>query len=429
MSFGDTFRMLTVKVNKGSGCIFQTDDKNHTYVLTARHNIDESDAVEIKRTLLGSDSKLIEENLEFIGKPYYHSNVNIDAAICKIRKIEGVPHLKKCDFQCLSKEDIYLCGHPEVREDEDSFRVNKIKVLNRKDLGYMEGELTPVVTQSEISGQSGGGILFEKNGSPVLVGIQKGMAADDEDEELSRVNFLPYEHFDDIVSQHSEELSHLSPSFISSFNEVIAATYDLNNFPLNKDLVKNELHAVAEDISSSISPKDILNCFGSQRMLVSGEPQSSVYDSQLWIGMLELLTVIQINKGEELLTIDDIHIMNKKNKVIFGSVVSSWSELISALYKSDLTELEKGGKIFIVTSNDTSPAVTTLDPKIVKSIANVPPKRIKVNRASVTAPFEDIELKHIYDIQKKFMDHMVNYIHANATNIEDLLKDEAKQIV
>ncbi|EJG2018272.1 hypothetical protein U8016_001135 [Vibrio parahaemolyticus] len=429
MSIGDTFRLLTVKVNQGSGCLFQTDDKNYTYVLTARHNIVISDGIEIKRTLLDSDSKLIEESLELVGEPYFHNNTNIDAAICKIRKIVGVPHLKKCDLQSLSNEDIYLCGHPEVRGEDDSFRINKLKVLNRKNLGYMEGELTPVVTQREISGQSGGGILFEKDGVPTLVGIQKGMAADDEDEALSRVNFLPYERFDEIVSQYPNELSYLCPSFISSFNEIIASTYALNNFPLNKELVQGELRAVAGDISSSVSPKDILSCFGPQRMLVSGEPQSSVYESQLWVGMLELLTILQINKGDERLTMDDISIMNKKNKIIFGSVVSSWNELISALYKSDLTELEKGGRIFVVTSNDTSPTITTLDPEIVKSIANVPPKRIRVNQASVKAPFEDIELKHIYDIQKKFMENMRNFILANATNIEDLLKDEAKNIV
>lgn len=428
MNIDDAFRNLTVKVNNGSGCLFQTGDEEHTYVLTARHNLADTNSIEIKRILLAHDSCLTSETLDIIGEPYFHDNINIDAAICKVKKVTNLPYIKKCDFNSLGKEDFYLCGHPEVRGVGDSFRLNKLNILNSREFGYIEGELTPVVNQGEVSGQSGGGIFYVKNGTPIFIGIQKGMAIDDEIEALSRIKILPYKFFDDIVSKNSEDLSKLSPSFLTSFNEIIKSTYTLNNLPINKELIQSELHANAQIFTDSISPRDILNCLGFDKLLIKDEPQSSVYDSQLWIGMLELLIMIQINKNTGLLSIDDISNMNKKTKLMFGTVVSSWHELISSLYQSDLTELDKGGKIFVVTPNDTTPSVTSYNSDILMNIANVSPKKIKVSHA-ITSPFKDIELRHIYDLQKTLIENMNNFINANAGNIEDLLKNEAKNIV
>ncbi|MFM2599555.1 ABC-three component system protein [Vibrio fortis] len=425
------FRDLTVEVNGGSGCLFQVNSSDYTYVLTAKHNIEDEDEDEVTITKFEmlEDGTITEKNIDVIGTPYFHKDDNKDAAIIKVGKQIDIPHLIKWNQSQPNNSDKYLCGYPGVRQGNDRFRMNSIQPLNLQEYGYVEGQLTPMVTQKEVSGQSGGGVLSFYNGAHFLLGIQKGMAADDEAESLSRVSYMPVKFFEEIVTEHSDELVELIPPFISNFSDLIDNVYNLNSFVVKKELVKNELQEVAKEISLGLTPKEIIKRFGG-KMLVNGEPINSIYQKCIWIGMLELFTILKLQELSETdITIDHIPEISKKSIIIYGSVENTWEELISSIYQSDLTDLNCDGNIFVVTSNDQNPVVTELEPEIIESIASVPPKRVKVNRASVREPFKDIRLRHIYDIQKKLTDKRRFFIEANVNNIEDILKNETKDII
>ncbi|WP_039986892.1 ABC-three component system protein [Vibrio owensii] len=423
------FRDLTVSVNGGSGCLFQVATSEYTYVLTARHNIENEDDITITRFYLSSEGELNANIIDVIGRPYFHHDVNKDAAIIKVRKQLDIPHVIKCNQLDTSSNLTYLCGYPTVRQGNDRFRMNNIQALNPGEHGYIEGQLTPMVNQREVSGQSGGGVLHFSNGTHFLLGIQKGMAADDELETLSRVRYMPINFFDEIVSENSDELDELIPPFITTFSDLIDNVYILDSFRINEELVKNELQEIAKEASSSLTPKDIIKHFGG-KMLVNGEPVNSIYQKCIWVGMLELFTILKLHElSETEITIDHIPEISKKSIIIYGSVEKSWEELISSIYKCDLSDLNCDGNIFVVTSNDKNPTITQLEPEIIESIAAVSPKRVKVNRASVRDPFKDIRLRHIYDIQKKIIDKRRFFLQANATNIEDILKNETKDII
>lgn len=423
------FRNLTVKVNCGSGCFFQVNSSEYTYVLTAKHNIKDKNNIDIKKIILLGDGSIIEKDLEVIYPPFFHSDVNKDAAIIKVKKQIEIPNLVKCNYDEQYSTQSFLCGHPEVRGKGDSYRINQIKIFNKKQFGYIEGELVPFSTHGEVAGQSGGGILNYKNGAYFIKGIQKGMAVSDEKETLSRIHFMPMTFFEDIVNENKSDLVELIPPFISSFDELVEYIYSLNSFLFNKEIVKDELKAIARELTNSLSPKDIIKNFG-DRVLVFGEPKVSIYEKSLWIGMLELFTMIKLQESEGFsISIEDVGNVNKKNKVIYGSVIESWEEIIHSLYKSDLTELEKDSSVFVVSSNDVNPVITTIEPKIIQSIATVPPKRVNVNHATIQNPFEDIKLRHIYDLQKRLIEKRTSFMNANACNIEELLKNETKDII
>ncbi|WP_348236169.1 ABC-three component system protein [Vibrio parahaemolyticus] len=423
------FRNLTVSVNGGSGCLFQVGSSDYTYVLTAKHNIENVQDISITRFELSDEGELNGRVIDVIGTPFFHDDINKDAAIIKVHKQLDIPYLIKCNQLDSKDNTTYLCGYPDVREGRDPFRMNRIQALHSTEFGYIEGELYPIATQKEVSGQSGGGILHFSNGTHFLLGIQKGMAADDELESLSRVRYMPIKFFDEIVSANSGDLDELVPPFISTFSDLIDNVYLLNSFRINKELVKSELQEIAKEISHGLSPKEVINKFGG-KMLVNGEPINSIYQKCIWIGMLELFTILKLQDlSDKEITIDDIPEISKKSIIIYGSVESSWEELISSIYKSDLSDLNRDGNIFVVTSNDKNPEITHLEPEIIENIATVAPKRIQVNYASISDPFKDIRLRHIYDIQKKLVDKRKFFINANATNIEEILKNETKDII
>ncbi|MEZ9796284.1 ABC-three component system protein [Vibrio cyclitrophicus] len=429
MNENQLFMELTVSVNGGSGCLFQVGTSDYTYVLTAKHNLENDEDITITRFEISNEGELNASIIEVIGTPYLHQDVNKDAAIIKVRKQLNIPHLIKCNPLDTNDSTTYLCGYPDVRQGNDRFRMNKIQALRSGEFGYIEGQLTPMVTQKEVTGQSGGGVLHFCNGTHFLLGIQKGMAEDEEVESLSRVHYMPIKFFDEIVSENCDELDELIPPFISTFSDLVDNVYILNSFLVNKELVKNELQEIAKEISHCLSPKDIIKQFG-EKMLVNGEPVNSIYQKCIWIGMLELFTILKLQDlSETNITIDHIPEINKKSMIIYGSVENTWEELISSIYQSDLSDLSYDGNIFVVTSNDKCPAITELEPEIIESIAAVAPRRVKVNRASIRDPFKDIRLRHIYDIQKKLIDKRRFFISANVNNIEDILKHETKDII
>jgi hypothetical protein len=429
MNDANAFRELTVKVNQGSGCLFQTESELYSYVLTAKHNITDPDNIVIKKIILSNTGELIIKNIDIIGGPYLHQDINKDAAIIKVEKQESIPCLLRASLITDSKDEFFLCGHPGVRDGSDSFRLNNLRPLNKKEFGYVEAELIPTATHEEISGQSGGGILQYNDEHHYLIGIQKGMAASDNDETLSRVNFMPLSFYDEIIRDHTDDLLELVPPFIASFKNIVNSTYNLDGFIYNKTLVQNELRAIANDISEGISPQDIISEYGN-KFLIYGEEDNSIYNETLWIGMLELLTLAKIHLDkEDNLSILDIPNINKKSRVFFGSVSKNWHEIIPSLYKSDLSDVEKNGNIFIITSKDKTPNPTVIKPTILSHIANVSPNRIKINNNSVSNPFEDLKIKHIYDIQRIISERNDLFLDTNANTIAETLENETKDII
>ena len=126
----DDLQLFTVKVAGGSGCLFQPLNSNYSYVLTVKHVIEGVENIEIIRQYIGIDGNKVDETIEILETPYIHSNPNKDAAIIKIKKIDGIESLLRADLNALEKDNWYLCGHPDSREANDfSYRKNKILYL------------------------------------------------------------------------------------------------------------------------------------------------------------------------------------------------------------------------------------------------------------------------------------------------------------
>ncbi|MDE1347636.1 ABC-three component system protein [Vibrio aestuarianus] len=427
MSDVERFRDFTVLVQSGSGCLFQPYSEEYTYVLTAKHNFDDVTTIKITRQVLDENDVVKIETLTTIGEPFFHPDDNVDAAIIKVEKVESLPPLLRINDSRVNPLDYYLCGHPKSRRGDDSYRKNKLTVQTKKHRGYIEGEVNKPVTHSEVVGQSGGGILKYINKFHFIAGIQKKMSVQDESELLGRVDFMPLSFFDEIVSHFPDELEKIYPAYISSFLELIGETYQLEDLAINKkDLIKSELHGVATSLCREFCPEKIINLY-KNAFLIKNEPADSIYNSKLWVGFLELLILSQIQSERELV-FNDIIDINKKNRLFFGSVEKKWAEVIKPLFLSDLSDVEKGGNIFVVTSNDDMPTKTEYAPRVVANIAQVSKRQMTINSPDIS-PYEDIKVKHIYKLQEAIIDNDVAFLDADELNISDVIKYETKDIV
>lgn len=428
MSKLDQLPFFTVKVDGGSGCLFQPTDSAYSYVLTARHVINGNNALTITRQILSPNNDKINENLEIIGTPFIHSDENKDAAIIKVKPVNGIEDLMREDNP--AHGNYYLCGHPAARVNVNdySFRENKLTIENTKPFGYIEAELSRSAIHSEVIGQSGGGIVKIEDACYLLAGIQKKMAAPDAQEALGRIEFMPLSFFDEIVAQNPDELSPLFPPYIASFNRLINDIFPLPNLIIKEGLIKEELKVIAGRLCADFSPETILNIYGNN-FLIHGVDKPIINHKRLWICFLELLTINQLHT-EHPLTLAQLKELHKKNK-LFILDTDKWTKKLEDIYKTDLSDIEKGGAIVICATNETEPTKAELTKAeidlLVPNIA-VPLGQMNISN-TVQNPFQELRIVHVFKFQQHIINNAVAFAELTAMNSFQILKNETKGLI
>jgi len=365
----DKLPCFTVKVNGGSGCLFQPIDDTYSYVLTAKHVENVNNTPLVIRQTVNQNGQLINEALEIIGTPFNHTDINKDASIIKIKKVVDIESLLRDDLYSENRDNYYLCGHPKSRlGDAYSFRENKLTIENRKQFGYIEAELSRPAIHSEIVGQSGGGIIKIEESCFLLAGIQKKMATADLNETLGRIEFMPLSFFDEIIVENRQSLSPLFPPYFGSFERLINDIFPLSGIQIveqKKTLIQNELKVIARDLCNDFTPNLILDLY-KDSLLVSGTEKALLNHKELWVSFLELLSINQLH-SENTLTIEGLKNLQKSKKLYFTDS-KEWISKLEDIYMSDLSEIEKGGIVIISSANDTKPTTVEIDKDFIGDI-------------------------------------------------------------
>jgi len=217
MNYFDKCKQCTIMVGNGTGVLFQPKEKvNYSYILTAKHNLEN------------------EDNIEFNFKKIYRHEY-LDIAIIKIEKKEFIsPNIKMNEPK--DKEIYKLYGYSTKRREEeikiqafdlevrDIHKNHEIIVFNRD----YDSE------QCDINGLSGGGVFQEDGKNFLVAGIEYRMDKElDEEENNTRLRFISIKAFDEIVEKFSDELVYLDDSrnLIQKYNlkvEVKKSILDLN---------------------------------------------------------------------------------------------------------------------------------------------------------------------------------------------------------
>lgn len=425
----DILPKYTVKVEGGSGCLFQPINDEYSYVLTAKHVVSGNNAPSIIRQYIDNNEVLVNEKLEIIGEPFRHSDDNKDAAIIKVKKIADIESILRADLSSENKEGYYLCGHPNSRANNAySWRENKVSIGNKKQYGYREAELSRVATRSEIVGQSGGGIIKIEETCFLLAGIQKQMTVADAQEQLGRIDFMPLSFFDEIIDDNENDLSELFPPYIGSFERLINDIFPLVGIQVTeqrKKLIQNELKVIAKSLCEDFSPQKIVEIY-KDSFLVSGTDKGVINHKQLWISFLELLSINQLH-CEQKITFDELKLIHKSKKLYFTDS-KEWISKLEDIYRSDLSEVEKGGLVVVGATIDVKPTVVQLDKGYIGDICTVPSKEMNISN-TVTDPFKDLTIVHIFKFQKHVIENYREFAEITAANSFQKIKDVTNGVI
>ncbi len=412
----------TVKVEGGSGCIFQPINDEYSYVLTAKHVISGNNTPSIIRQNLDENGNVINESLEIIGDPFRHSDNNKDAAIIKVKKVETSEALLRDDLLPENKDGYFLCGHPNSRRNQnDSFRLDEITILQPKEHNYRESKSKQPIIYNEVIGQSGGGILKVEDSCILLAGIQSRMAAEDGKETLGRLVFMPLSFYDEIIAENEYELCKLFPPYIGSFERLLNDIFPLPNLEYKKDLIQKELKKISKDLCNDFAPSSILKIFKDE-FLANGTDKTISIHKKLWSSFLELLTYNQLH-SEKKLKLEDLKDLHKKRK-LFIVDTNSWTKKLNEIYSSNLSHIEIGGSIVVCATDENNPPRVEYSKEELKLLIPDISSPIDTKNISNTVnnPFEELKLVNIFKFQDSIIKNILQYQEMNVLNSRETIK-------
>lgn len=416
MSFYEKCRSYSVIVGNGSGVLFQPMTDEYTYVLTAKHNIENSDAqdIQIKRY---DDTPLTAQ------EKYLHNEKDI--AIIKINKLETFDGpLKKLELPN-DGERYKLYGYPNSRRinttDEKihnlDFDVTDINddTIQARNIDYSG--------QVEVNGFSGGGLFQEIGEDVYCLGIESRMDSDTVVETHERVRVIFIKVFDEIVEANGE-LAPLLPAYMNNFMLLQEEIFSLRGMPFKQELAQRFFRNIAYQSFAGLTPQLIKQEFGTQ-LLIIGQKKSLLLNDILWKLYLEFLVICTLLDSNAPSTITDIKEIYKKRKYLFADS-HDWTSLTEPILRSDLSEVQKGG-IIVIGSSDREPTRCDISQRILTNNARVFPSEMKISEA-ISEPFKELKFIHIHLIQKTLIEDEHIFIDANITNIEEKIKDELAKI-
>jgi hypothetical protein len=403
----DQFRPYTAIVNQGSGCLIQPYSPDYTYVLTTKHNIVNAggrlnllqqcipNGVNAWRMLDIPFSPLV------AGENYF-PHPRYDIAIIKVNRLQGLDNLYRSDQ--FDEQRYYLTGFPQKRrlanpdQSQSWFRPDAdLTILGSAD-GAKEAQIPGNPDQEEVSGQSGGPIMFERNGKLLLCGIEFGMAPAEE-ERLGRVMFYPLNAFDEIVSENPGRLSEILPFYMSCFSFLNNDVFELNAGFSAQNIagVKGYLlHKAGEITRDECTPIAIRNFF-SQRLLLDKQSTEVLSSKEIWRTWLEFLTIMNLIRTAPV-DMNNVEDVFNSVRLLFSASDKDWSaELMNMVY-SDYLGLQENGIVIIGMSRPPADKEYIIDKEKIPMIGDArnarDRNRILINKG-LTFPFDHFKFVHI----------------------------------
>jgi len=427
----DTIREYVVIVNGGSGCIFQPMDSAYSYVLTAKHNITDANnqISELIRFKFESSNTWTEIQIPFaklIENENYFPHSDKDIAIIKIDKVSDLENIIRIDDIENERTGYVLVGYPETRRNanpdikENWYRYDEnVVILNLKANQLREGQVSNNAGYEEIVGHSGGGILKISGDYILLAGIQNKMV-DAKNEQLGRIEFSPIRLFDEIINTYPQQLSALHPPYYNSFAFLKEQIMKLEGCMSNVEYTKQYLRDITDEIVKNPLTPNIIRNHLNERLLASGERESSFHKKGLWIAWLEFLIILKVvglnPKTEQ--ELDDIF---NQYRVIYSSSKEDWSTIMMDIVCSDYKGLKENACLIV--ANDKKPEKSIIGKGMIPNLArNVQKKKMKIDEG-INHPFESFKHIHVHAFQRNcIIEKDSEYAHFDSTNENELLQ-------
>lgn len=428
----ELFTRYAVKVDNGikngSGCLFQPNTGEFTYVLTAKHCIqDEKDNISEpgQITVCRDDKISSKEQIEVIGV-YYHEDE--DAAILTVKRIEDFKDIRLQFTFCEEDDIVRFFGYPEIKKNlKIKSDVVKCEFLRKMDNRSIEITTNQVQFTNEVSvfealgGFSGSGVFKKnkKNNDIFLVGILSRLSIPGG--VGGKITVLSMGCFVDIVAHYKEKLKPLTPEHLNSYEEYKEKIWvGYSRLPLQHEVLR---YFAGEVIKKGVTPLILYNHFQEKFLFPRNcNVMDWINETSLWTGWLEFLTYNKIikekTKSKELeLALE----LLGDNYFFYNNEVEDWIELINKkiFRELDRREVKRGTCIVINTKYKDILPITKMKvniKSIVPSIGNVqnvdhidqglkPIRRYPEKEKQNIDSTKGYTFLHLQEFKKKFIDN------------------------
>lgn len=366
MTLIDKTKPYIICLNQGSGVLFQPADQNYSYILTAKH------VLEDEKKLTGTDGTTIwyfsEQEGDFkelnpafsllSGENYFlHPENDTDVAILKVPRLPGEAGLNILStFDEGAIEKFQLIGFPgKLRTAPMAIACMRPDPFEEVEFSNPDGtvgaRLKTITTLEELEGQSGGGIFCIDEHHVGIIGIQNKIVAADKNEQLGRIVYSSIRLFSEIVAHSGDKLEPLLPPFLKSFSFLQNEVFRINGGIKSSTVVQKVCDALRaktnEVISSDFTPCSIRDFLSNKLLLMHGQEETLLYSKNLWSVWLELLTILNIAKNNVLKKTDFDTTFNNIRLFYSDTTKDFWYEHLDDLAKSDYNGLNKDGLVVV----------------------------------------------------------------------------------
>ncbi|MCD9464533.1 hypothetical protein CJF25_16335 [Photobacterium phosphoreum] len=364
----------SVIVCEGSGVLIQPASDEYSYILTAKHVIEDIEIKDIEIT--DSDDKLLTAL-----NVYHHKE--LDASIVKVKFRGDITISAFYELEEVPRT-LSLKGFPKKTRNPDTSCLSQIESYQLQLISTLQNSWVyrneSYAPYEDIEGCSGGGVFYvhhvDGHEKASLAGIETQVIRNKEGLSHDHLGVIPIHAFHDIIRDKC--LPELKPVYLTNFKfckNDIFNSLDLDSTN-NLDCVRQTLRALIEEQKitvSTITPEKILDTFEDQ-ILSCRQLNCELEEQSLWIWFLEFIA-IQLVISPPDFTVDSWE--SKYLDYIFDSyrfVYSSNEIGHRSLYRklvlpTDLSSLKEKSKIMLLV-NGTLPKTPLLPRTTVGNISN-----------------------------------------------------------
>lgn len=405
----DQLRPYVVIVNNGSGCIFQPMDIEHSYILTAKHNLEdlhEQLNVLTRFERHGASWAAVEIPFDpLVAGHNYFPHPQLDIAIIAVPRIADVGLIYRSDELDEQINAGYnLLGYPATRRQANPgnkslwFRPDAISQILGHNENAREFTIAGNANQDEVTGQSGGPVLILQQQKVMIAGIETTMVRA-RDENMGRAEFFPLSAFDEIISQNPGILCQLLPAHLSCFSFLMDEAFNLDAGFSQSDIegVKNFLLHKARAVTQSGAAPHLIKKQFANRLLVAEQKEEILQGKEIWKIWLEFLTVMQVIEGK-IITEQDLETVFNSVRLLHSDTEKDWSSELTNIVYSDYLGLADKGTVVISTrrppANDEQYIIDGNIPQIASAKRQRDRDKLKINEGMIF-PFDHYRFVHM----------------------------------
>ncbi len=402
----EQLNFVAVRVNDGSGCIFQPPTQDFSYVLTVKHNLVD----DVKAIMRPADIRV------YRGSPE-HTPIRVDEVF--VHESEDVAILK-IEYQNAQGFDIYwadpgrqehlnVFGYPDyLYSESEGYRPLRMECICgiefRPNTVFELTSLNSMQTfrngeQQNVIGLSGSGVFKIDTERLILKGIVPRL--NDPGGAHNKVQGFFIALYNELL--RSENQLELLPDYLTNFSFLRSDAFRLVVSGLNEPRIASTRaqlkNKALEVINSKVTPIEIKDLFKA-RLLLDEKDIDSIDDRVIWRTWLEFLTIMNLIR-KRVFSRDELSGIFNTVRLKYSHSNEEWTSLLSTeIAYSDYRGLVKGGKVLIQTKRECREVTRIEKGEILSHIAAVlDDDQIKVD-SGIDNPYAHFEFIHINHLTK-----------------------------